>query len=315
MDSSGSTLAHGAGHTSTQILVSDAPGGAFRPFVDDVEVRLSSRGAPWEDALVLEVDDVPPAEMADCFPERSTVVLHLAGGSVERIGAQHRFERHAAAIGVIDFDPAGEPTAARWTEPHRLLCLMPTEAILQRALAAVDGPAGVELLRANHVHDPQIERIGHALMAECENGFVSGRLFGESMALALVARLVCRFSARAVRIDALSERGLPLWRVRQVTEYIEENLGSDLRMADLAEVVRLSEFHFCRMFKLSTGVTPYRYIVARRIQRGRELLTKTAMPLHEVSAKLGFGDQSHFTTVFRKSTGMTPKQFRDRSRQ
>jgi AraC family transcriptional regulator len=86
-------------------------------------------------------------------------------------------------------------------------------------------------------------------------------------------------------------------------------------MADLAGIAHMSEFHFSRLFKQSTGYAPYRYVMGRRVQRGRELLAKTALPLHEISEKLGFGDQSHFTTVFKKNVGMTPKQFRDLSRQ
>lgn len=302
--------------TSSRVLMSDRPGGSFKPFVNDVDVRLSSQGSPWDDALVLEVDDVPPAEMVDCFPQSPTLVLHLdgAGGTVERMGSHRRFERFPTVVGALDFDPVGEPTAVRWTEPHKLLCLMPSQATLQRAMAEMPGAQQVELVRANHVRDPQIERIGHALMAECESGFASGRMFGESMALALASRLLSQFGTREIRWEPRGEGGLPLWRLRQVKQYLEENLSSDLRLADLAAVAQMSEFHFSRLFKQSTGMPPYRYILERRVQRGCELLASGSMPLHEVAASLGFSDQSHFTTIFKRSTGQTPKQFRDQAR-
>lgn len=295
----------------------EASSGVIRPFAEDVKVTVSSRGAPWESAIIMEVDEVQPGEMNDCLPVSPIIVLHLdgSGGTVERIGDRSGFESLSSKAGIVDIDPAGERTSVRWDQPHSLLFMMPTNAILQRALTEVPGAGDFELQRANHVHDPQIERIGYALMSECESGFMSGQLFGESLALALVSRLMSRFGARSIQQDSTSLRGLPSWRLRQVKQYVEDNLSQSLCMADLAAVAHMSEFHFSRLFKQSTGYTPYRYIVGRRVQRGRELLAKTALPLYEISEKLGFGDQSHFTTVFRKNVGMTPKQFRDQSRQ
>lgn len=307
----------GNGSESTRVLMREASSGVLRPFAQDVKVTASSRGAPWESALVMEVDEVQPGEMNDYMPESPIVVLHLDGssGTVERMGERSGFESLSSKAGIVDIDPAGERTSVRWDQPHSLLFMMPTNATMQRVLTEVRGASDFELQRANHVHDPQIERIGYALMSECESGFMSGQLFGESLALALVSRLMARFGACSLQLDTPSGCGLPLWRLRQVKQYVEDNLAGNLCMADLAAVAHMSEFHFSRLFKQSTGYTPYRYIVGRRVQRGRELLAKTALPLQEISEKLGFGDQSHFTTVFRKSVGMTPKQFRDRSRQ
>lgn len=295
----------------------ESSSGVLRPFAEDVKVTVSSRGAPWEDALVMEVDEVQPGEMIDCLPVSPIIVLHLDGssGTVERIGERSGFDTLSSRAGIVDIDPTGARTSVRWEKPHSLLFMMPTNAIMQRAMADIQGTRDLELQRANHVHDPQIERIGYALMSECQSGFMSGQLFGESLALALVSRLMSRFSTHRLPLDSRSPKGLPLWRLRMVKQYVEDNLDANLSMADMAAVANMSEFHFSRLFKESTGCTPYRYIVNRRVQRGRELLAKTALPLPEVSERLGFGDQSHFTTVFRKHVGMTPKQFRDLCRQ
>lgn len=317
MSSFGMAQALSKSPASTRVLMREASSGVLRPFADDVKVTVSSLGAPWEDSIVMEVDEVQPGEMNDCLPQSPIVVLHLDGssGTVERIGERRGFESLSSKAGIVDIDPAGERTSVRWEKPHSLLFMMPTNTVMQRAMAELRGAKNFELLRANHVHDSQIEHIGYALMRECESGFMSGQLFGESLALALVSRLMSRFSSGALQVEAPFPKGLPLWRLRQVKQYVEDNIDANLRMADLAGVAQMSEFHFSRLFKQSTGCTPYRYIVDRRVQRGRELLAKTVFPLHEVSEKLGFGDQSHFTTVFRKNVGMTPKQFRDLSRQ
>lgn len=79
-------------------------------------------------------------------------------------------------------------------------------------------------------------------------------------------------------------------------------------------MAQFSEYHFSRMFKRSTGLTPHRYVTERRIARARTLLANSNLPLHEISAMLDFGDQSHMTTVFKRLTGITPGQFRKNAR-
>lgn len=104
--------------------------------------------------------------------------------------------------------------------------------------------------------------------------------------------------------------GLSPASLRRVQLYVEANLGSRLRLDGLAERAGLSTFHFARAFKASMGMTPGAYIESRRVEKARELLRTGNMPLAEISARVGFGTQSRFTSVFRKSTGMTPARYR-----
>jgi AraC family transcriptional regulator len=99
-----------------------------------------------------------------------------------------------------------------------------------------------------------------------------------------------------------------------VTEFIEENIDTELGLTDIAAVAGYSDYHFSRMFKLSTGLTPHRYIMERRVARAKELLANRLMSIKEVSALLGFADQAHLTTVFKRITGTTPKSFREQAR-
>ena len=94
-------------------------------------------------------------------------------------------------------------------------------------------------------------------------------------------------------------------------EYIKENLDRNLSLIQLAELVQMSPNYFVRLFKQSTGVTPYQYVLNCRINKAKELLKDHKLTLAEISQQLGFYDQSRFTNTFRKRMGITPKKYRD----
>lgn len=104
--------------------------------------------------------------------------------------------------------------------------------------------------------------------------------------------------------------GLPWARLRRVTEHIQDNLGRDLRLAELSELVHMSPYHFARLFKRSTGVSPHRFLLRRRIDRAMALLAAPGCSIAEVTGAVGFRTASHFTTVFRRITGITPGAYR-----
>ena len=86
--------------------------------------------------------------------------------------------------------------------------------------------------------------------------------------------------------------------------------GTQLTLAELAGIACLSPFHFSRCFKRAVGVGPRRYLARRRVERARDMIRRTDEPLASIAQTLGFADQSHFTSVFRRETGETPARFR-----
>lgn len=108
--------------------------------------------------------------------------------------------------------------------------------------------------------------------------------------------------------------GMPAARLRRVTDYIEAHLGEPLSVRHLAEQARMSPSHFTTLFRRSTGISPYAYLLQCRMAKARVLLAEQALPLAEIGARLGFSSQAHFTTAFRKRFGVTPSVFRARAR-
>jgi AraC family transcriptional regulator len=105
----------------------------------------------------------------------------------------------------------------------------------------------------------------------------------------------------------------PRRAVRRAIEYIHANLAEEVRLADIARAAGLSTFHFARVFRNATGVTPYRYFLQARVERVKSFLLESEDSLAAIAAEAGFSDQSHMSNVFRRLTGMTPGAFRNTS--
>jgi AraC family transcriptional regulator len=149
-----------------------------------------------------------------------------------------------------------------------------------------------------------------ALDAELREGGPGGRLLVESLGNVLAVHLLRQFSPSGPA-DAHAGPGLPKQKLRAVLEYIHEHLDAELSLDHLAAVAHLSPYHFARLFKNSTGLPPHQYVIARRVERAKELLRGPERPpLAEVATELGFADQSHFTRHFKRLVGVTPRDFR-----
>ncbi len=104
--------------------------------------------------------------------------------------------------------------------------------------------------------------------------------------------------------------GLAIWQIRQLTAYLEEKLCDDISLDDLSRLVGLSSFHFCRAFKQAIGVPPYHWILTKRIERTKSLLTATNRHITDIALACGFSSSQHLSATFNKMTGMTPTQYR-----
>jgi AraC-like DNA-binding protein len=105
-------------------------------------------------------------------------------------------------------------------------------------------------------------------------------------------------------------RALQKWRLKRVVEYVDTNLSSKVSLLDLAAVAGLSRMHFACQFRAATGLRPHEFLLQRRICRSKELMRGTSMTIAETALTVGFLTQAHFTTVFKRFVGYTPRQWR-----
>jgi AraC family transcriptional regulator len=132
----------------------------------------------------------------------------------------------------------------------------------------------------------------------------------ETMVQALLAYLDRRYGGEIEPEAASVAVALPPWRLRQVDEVIEATLSGELRIVDIARLCGLSEGHFHRAFRAATGRTPLEHVTARRIDRARQLLSRSSLSIGVIALQVGFQSPSHFARLFRQATGRTPGDYR-----
>ena len=160
--------------------------------------------------------------------------------------------------------------------------------------------------------DARLRATLEAIASEIESGETGWSEVIRSMVNQLTVYLL-RAHVEARRSDEieLSRVGIVDRRLRRAIEFMSDNCGRELGLAEIAEAAYLSEFHFARLFKKITGATPHAYLASLRIERARRLLAESDLSIADVGAEVGYTSQSHFTKIFREATGMTPKAFRD----
>jgi len=158
--------------------------------------------------------------------------------------------------------------------------------------------------------DEQLRHLMLTLHHELQTQCLSGRLFGEYLGLSFATVLLTRHCAARSPVGS-DPGGLSVYKLRQAVAYIEDNLTSDLSLADLSNLAQMTPCGFSRAFKVSTGVSPHQYILRRRIERALHKLKQAHVSLSDLAYDLGFCSQGHFTSVFRRLVGVSPGNYRE----
>jgi AraC family transcriptional regulator len=162
------------------------------------------------------------------------------------------------------------------------------------------------------VRDPHIFHIGLSLLQELDDARLGSRAYVDLLAAQLAMHLLRRHSVNNGSAPSYGG-GIPRYKLRRVIDYIRDNLGSDLKIAGIAQQVNISPSHFARLFKLATGLAPHQYIMQKRVEAAKKLLSETETPIAQIALEIGFQSQSRFTTLFRQLTGTTPRAYRGKN--
>ena len=147
------------------------------------------------------------------------------------------------------------------------------------------------------------------IATEVRCGNPHGALYANSLSIAFAAYLFSQH-ADGGRVVPRERGTLRAHQKAAVLDVIQQRLGGDLALDDLAAAAGVSRFHFVRLFKNTFGVTPHHFVLDRRIEAAARLLENTSLPLAEVAAQTGFSSQSHLGSAMRRSLGRTPAQWR-----
>jgi AraC family transcriptional regulator len=206
----------------------------------------------------------------------------------------------------ISIIPAGQPHQFSCPRGAGLTIVRIASDLLKR-IARESGMRAVEVVGQYGTFDPVIWHLGRALRAELRRHRQLDDKYLSSVAIVLTRHLLSTYVTAVLPNE---NGGLPRFKLRRAIEYIHEHMAGDISFRDVAAHVRMSAYHFARMFKQTTGASPHDYIVRCRIERAKALLAEARLPISDVAFEVGYKSQSHFTTCFGRVTGVTPGAFR-----
>ncbi|MBE9047853.1 helix-turn-helix transcriptional regulator [Pleurocapsales cyanobacterium LEGE 10410] len=271
------------------------------------EHLLDSDRVGWEKlGLVYELE--PAGEMPEAVaPNHILVVCQGEFQASFQINGQWHHEQYTQ--GDVALFAAGElfPRVKTDRKVPLIDLFLPPDILFD---AMGETASKIQLRSHFKFHDPLIQQMALALKTELELADEDSKLYADSMATALGAHLLRRYTVKKSIIKEY-KGGLPSYQSKKVVEYIQENLDQNLSLSLLASLVHISPHYFASLFKQSTGTSPHKYITNSRLEKAKTLLHQRDLPLALICQEVGFKNQSHFTRVFRQHFHITPKAYRD----
>ncbi|MBE9170385.1 helix-turn-helix domain-containing protein [Pleurocapsales cyanobacterium LEGE 06147] len=275
---------------------------------------LSSRNQDWENILVEQFQQ-PTGEARGDYSNEHVIYLSLVRRPVPLLQIQGgKTYTGLYGKGDISITPAMTPffaRCARWERDDHYLQIRIASRFIQSVARETlnKNPDSLELIPEFQTRDPQLEAIGLMLLAELQQGNDGSKLYVESLANVLAVHLIRQYTATQPQ-HPVHEGGLPQRQLAQVLDYMHDHLEQNIKLADLAALLGMSQFHFSHLFKQSIGTAPYQYLLQQRIERAKQLLKQTDRSIMDIALECGFNSHSHLSKQFRQLTGMTPTTYR-----
>jgi AraC family transcriptional regulator len=277
---------------------------------------FESRGEAWRD-IKAWITALPPVVETLHLPSVSEPFLAWTiSGEVdfeEREDGQPWITNRIKK-GSFFLTTGGAPYDVRWravsSEPFETMLVFVELPVIERALEEVfgDDAPRARLRDASAFNDEALNSLLGLLREELMRG-QSSPLFVEAVAQAIAIHLARSYGGTDEESHSTSP-SLPGHKLRQLTDWMSEHVAEDFNLAQLAAQAKLSKFHFQRLFKAATGVSPSRYHIDLRINEARRLLRETKMSVIDVALEVGYTDPSHFARLFRRETGLSPSEYR-----
>jgi AraC family transcriptional regulator len=261
-------------------------------------------------------------QIANEVPETPTV----KAGLVINLGRQYELDRwidgkfHHDRIQTGDFTvfPADISYGVAWDRSIEVLMVGFDPALIQQTVLELNdynrrklvANCDLEIFPKDKLNDPLIYQISLALKHELNTNGSVDRLYTESLTDTLLVHLL-RYCSSQPFDRSLLDRGLANSQLQEIVDYIYENIAYDLSLSELATIAGMGVHHFGNLFKRSTGLSPYQYVIQQRLDRAKELLKDRDLSIVDIAIQTGFANQSHLTRLFSKHLAITPKKYRE----
>lgn len=281
--------------------------GEVRPIVE--RPRFSTASVPWAGFLIEECVTTMRDSRQRTVEKSTVYVCNRGEGTATWMhrGSSHGY--HIVTGSVCITHTSYEMDSVRISNPWRYLALALDTSKFRHYAPREAKAIETSLVPMLFVEDAPIASLLTAMHGEAKAGCPSGRLYAESLSLALLSYLTGSYTDR--RFDGDRSARLSPDQKRRIVQLIRDNLDTEITVSDLAASIGVSAAHFSRLFKATFGVSPHRFITWERIARAKTLLADPRWTVTYIAAELGFSSHSHFTKVFHSLVGVTPTQFRD----
>ncbi|MBU9324178.1 AraC family transcriptional regulator [Burkholderia gladioli] len=238
------------------------------------------------------------------------VNFHLSAPSTLRCAiADHRLA-HRAHAGSLSICPAGvDCSVEAGTDVEVMSLVLSSECLSFESLRA--GRASPRLVERLSGRDDRLLQLARLLLAETASGFPNGALHWSSISQHILDHLATHHLVAPL---APAAGTLDRPTLSRLDDYIQARIAEPICLPDLASIAGCGRFHFTRLFRRGTGMTPHRYVMRLRVAHALGLLRATALPLADVAAASGFADQSHLSRWMRQIHGFAPGALRGEPR-
>lgn len=241
------------------------------------------------------------------------VCMHL-GPSVEVACTRGgRVRRGREVAGDLDIVPAHTPSTWELKQPAHILIVRVPEGLLRHTAQQLNlSDPSIEIADRFLLRDPVLEHLCWAIKAEVDAGHSTGPEFLQMIGRAMAVRLLQRHSARSLPMREVGG-GVSAAKVKAIVTYIEDNLGQELPLSNIAQVVGVSVSHLKSLFKQATGTPVHQYVLRRRVERAAAMINDRQLSIAQIATAVGFAHQSHLSRHMRKYLATTPSQLRNQA--
>ncbi len=269
------------------------------------DFRLSGR-APFSFGRIRSTVGLPEMTQPVVGERGHIVVLQLKPiPFIEQFYGRKKVSSGPYPVGGVSAIDLTEEPAVLLPNPFDALVLYVTQAALDEVAYAHRAPRVQQLVWPQGGFDSVVHHLGQPLVSALERPLHASKIFLDHVLQALNSHFVCSYGG--VRMSAPQFRGgLSSLQMRRATELLEAHLDGDIALQQVAEACELSVSHFSRAFKQTFRTPPYRWLIERRVDRARDLMTNSRLPLADIAIRCGFADQSALNRSFKRIYGVTP---------
>ena len=270
-----------------------------------------SQDAGWRSLYAAIIEEAPLQATEPAIPHPSLIYHLHRPTEVSRKIEGMREDRALIGPRRICITPGEAVTHWHHAGNPEILQVYLRQSIYRTAVSEIYGgdPAAAEIVPRFAIQDPLLEQLAIAIAGALRDGRAEDGLYIDTVAQMIAVHLARNHSSRS-RPSSVPAPKMTGPRMRRLIEFIEEHLDSDLSLEAMAGEVAISPLYLPRAFKAAFGQSPHQYVLARRIEKAKQLLRDTTFPVVDVALAAGFSSQSHLSHWFVKMVGVSPAVYR-----